>query len=169
MGWQRFSCKVLALATTFMLLGLTIASGTNAAESSVSEMKRLAEDLLNEATLHYQQVGKRNAIYEFNDTASTRWVRQPYHQHLFALSYPDAIVWADNVFPEFVGHNFSSMTDADGYAFVQDIFHSVEPSKTYIIQIHWLNPESHEVVDSVGACTMADKDNVVCAFTEDDD
>lgn len=151
------------------LLGVSLSVLIYAAESSLPEMKILADQMLIEATEHYKQIGKTAAMLEFNDTLSERWVRQPYHQHLFAMSVPDGTVWADNVFVELVGLDFRPMTDAHGRPFAQDIIANTSLGGIFSVVLHWLNPVSHQVVDSYGACTLADEDNVLCVFTEDED
>lgn len=151
----------------FALGMLSALTTTQSFASEMDDMKKLATGMVKEAAQFYNSNNFEKVKTAFNDPASTEWLRQPYHLHMFGMSTNNATVWADNVFPEFVGMDFRTMSDMNGKDFGQLIFDNTKSATdTYGIEISFTNPESGNIVHGFGACLKPDAKNIICTWTE---
>lgn len=131
-------------------------------------MSRLTKAMVLEAADYYRSVSFEEARATFNDQKSDRWLRQPFHLHMFGVS-ADGIVWADNIFHEFVGVDFSLVYDVEGFAIGRNVIEQAsatsEPSKH---RTKFLSPVTNDETLSIGHCLRPDPDNIICAWSEQD-
>lgn len=149
----------LALTTTLVLL-----AGTTSMAADLDEMTDLTRDMVLRAADHYGAVGPDQAKVDFN-LKSEAWYANTYHLHMFGMTQ-DGLVWADNVWPEFVGTDFSVAADFNGVEFGRDILDNTpQDGSVYRIELQFMNPDSGDLSPSVGACLRPDDQNILCSWT----
>jgi len=136
------------------------------AHADIAAMGRLTNAMVLEAADYYRSVSFAEAEAAFNDLSSDRWLSQPYHVHMFAMR-ADGMVWADNIFHEFVGVDFSLVYDLDGLQFGKEILErTAGTSDTIKIEIKFLSPETGNETVGIGSCLRPDPENVLCSWSE---
>lgn len=156
--------RSLILATAFVMPLTTAIAGTDHDPAKLKEMEQLATEMIVEAAAHYSEVGRKQAEVDFNVKAAP-WYADQYFVHMFGME-SDCIVWADNVFPEFVGTNFCNAIDYNGFEFGSHILTNLEQDGTpLVVRLEFDNPETGAVSPSVGVCVQADPDNILCSWT----
>ena len=130
-------------------------------------MRSLTKAMVLEARDYYHSVDFETAVTTFNDVTSERWLRDPFHLHLFGMN-ANGDVWADNVFTALVGSNFRSVADFDGKPFGKMIADNTpRDGSVYQIDIRFTSPGSGEIVPGVGSCLRPDEDNILCSWSEE--
>lgn len=148
-------------------LGLLAFASTTPAKADPVAMRSLTKAMVLEARDYYQSVEFETAVTTFNDVTSERWLRDPFHLHLFGM-HANGDVWADNVFTALVGSNFISVADFDGKPFGKMIAENTPKDGTvYQIDIRFTSPGSGEIVPGVGSCLRPDEDNILCSWSEE--
>lgn len=152
----------LAAAAAFV----AVCASPAAARADVEAMRELTTELVQRAVAHFEAVGFEQARADFNDPTDRRWLRSPYHQHVFAMD-GEGVVWADNVFHGLIGLNFQDIVDADGYAFGRDILENASgDGSVFGVEIRFMHPNG-ALVRGYGACSRPDRDAVICAWAEE--
>ncbi len=135
-------------------------------QADVKAMERLTKAMVLEAADHYRSVSFEEAEAAFNGLRSDRWLRQPFHLHMFGM-HADGMVWADNIFHELVGVDFSLVYDLEGVQFGKEILErTAETQEPIMIQIKFLSPATGDETVSVGNCLRPDPENVLCSWSE---
>lgn len=152
--WPRyFAFVILALVTP--------------AKADPVAMRNLTKAMVLEARDYYQSVNFETATTTFNDVTSERWLRDPFHLHLFGM-HTNGDVWADNVFTALVGSNFLPVADFDGKPFGRMIADNTpRDGSIYQIDIRFTSPSSGEIVPAVGSCLRPDEENILCSWSEE--
>ena len=144
-------------------LGAPLAAGERSPEE-LQAMRDMTREMVLRAADYYRSVGRAVAEVEFNKMGSERWTASPYYVHMFAMS-DDGTVWADNVWAEFVGTNFSLAADFHGFMFGQAILDGTpEDGSTFQIQLTFINPDSDELSPSIGHCLRPEPGEVLCSW-----
>jgi hypothetical protein len=134
--------------------------------ADIAAMGSLTRAMVLEAADYYRSVPFDQAATAFNDLESERWLRQPFHLHMFGM-HADGMVWADNIFHELVGVDFSLVYDLEGVQFGKQILERTAASSEPItIQIQFLSPATGNETISVGSCIRPEPDNVLCSWSE---
>lgn len=158
-------CLSRTVSVAIAVFGVLISAAETKAD--VTSMARLTKSMVLEARGYYQSVPFEEARVAFNERKPGRWLRQPYHLHMLGMR-SDGMVWADNVFHEFVGLDFGTVTDLDGLPFGRLILENTDKSGTepYQIDIKFISPANGDVTVGVGNCLRPDPDNVICSWSE---
>lgn len=161
---NRLACAAILAAT----MGVATDGASRAALAldapEIPEMRAATRDLLERAVLRFEVIGFEAAQIEFNDPTDDRWLRAPFHQHLFAMSR-DGVVWADNVFPGLIGLDFSNILDADGLAFGRRILDETPEEGVFVIEIAFQHPDGG-LAPGVGSCARPVAEHILCAWAE---
>jgi hypothetical protein len=138
------------------------------AQADVAAMSRATKAMVLDASKFFNSVPFEEARAAFNEGGSARWHQEPYGVHMFAM-YANGLVWADNVFSEFVGTDFSLVIGMDGFAVGRHILtqtaYKSEPLRT---ENMFISPKTGNETISVGHCMRPDPDHVLCSFSEQD-
>lgn len=154
-----------------LICAATIAAFSTSAQATqahdpamLAEMEALATEMIGRAAEHYSNVGQAQAEKDFI-VKSDDWYGDDYYVHMFGMGV-DCVVWADNVFPEFVGTNFCDAIDYNGFSFGSHIILNVDPDGTPLrVQLEFDNPETGAISPSIGMCVQADAENILCSWT----
>lgn len=156
--------RFLGLAAAYAAMAVTADAAENYDEAMLTEMEALATDMIGRAAAHYSEVGLDQAKVDFNEK-SDEWYADDYFVHMFGMGV-DCVVWADNVFPEFVGTDFCEALDYNGFAFGAHILLNVDPDGSPLrVVLEFDNPETGAISPSLGMCVQADPENVLCSWT----
>ncbi|NJO39032.1 MAG: hypothetical protein HC871_17320 [Rhizobiales bacterium] len=148
------------------LLVLCAAALAKPALADIAAMGRLTKAMVLEAAGYYRSVSFDEAVTAFSDLESERWLRQPFHLHMFGMR-ADGMVWADNIFHELVGVDFSQVFDLEGVQFGKQILErTAETTEPVTIQIRFLSPATGNETISVGSCMRPEPENVLCSWSE---
>lgn len=132
--------------------------------AKLAEMETLATEMISKAAEHYKNVGPEQAVVDFNEKTAP-WYADDYFVHMFGMGI-DCVVWADNVFPEFVGTDFCAAIDYNGFAFGVHIIGNLEADGTPLrVQLEFDNPDTGAISPSIGMCVQADQENILCSWT----
>ncbi|MGH1482402.1 MAG: hypothetical protein ACRBM6_27380 [Geminicoccales bacterium] len=152
------------LTSFFGFLSVALATP---AEADPIAMRNLTKAMVLEARDYYETVSLEEATAAFNDVTSERWLREPFHLHLFGMN-ANGDVWADNVFTALVGTNFIHFADFDGKPFGKMIAENTpQDGSVYQIDIRFTSPGTGEIVPGVGSCLRPDADNILCSWSEE--
>ncbi|MEZ5934577.1 MAG: hypothetical protein R3F54_22075 [Alphaproteobacteria bacterium] len=154
---------------TLVQVGVLVACATafiKPALADIAAMRKLTRAMVLEAAEYYRSVPFDEAQAAFNDLTSERWLRQPFHLHMFGM-HADGMVWADNIFHELVGVDFSLVYDLEGVQFGQEILErTAESTEPITVQIRFLSPATGNETISVGSCMRPEPDHVLCSWSE---
>ena len=142
----------------------TPAAATDFPAADLQAMRDATATMLARAAAHYGRVGHDAAIADFNAVEDTVWIEQPFHIHMFAMRH-DGIVTADNVWPEFIGTDFTLTADFEGYQFGVDILERTSEVGTVApIELVFMNPDTGDLSPSIGHCMRPNADTVLCSW-----
>jgi len=120
----------------------------NAAASPTVRSERGTPDeakaMLEKAIEHYNTVGQKQALADFNGRKSPFFDRDLY----VACIGPDQRIAANGGFPKYVGSNVSILRDAEGKPLGGVILKSVESDG--IVRYRWINPVSGKTEPKIG-------------------
>ncbi|UWR10775.1 hypothetical protein [Sulfitobacter mediterraneus] len=146
-----------------LITACLMCTATAVAAADLQEMGDMSKEMVARAVTHYQQVGREQAEKDFNHKTE-EWYADKYFLHMFAMNV-DGTVWADNVWPEFIGTDFTAAGDFDGFEFGHDIIaNTPQGGEVYQVQLKFMNPESGDLTPSVGSCVRADAQNILCSW-----
>lgn len=147
------------------LIGIaTLVCATTAHGANLQEMSAMTEDMVTRAAEHYANVGREQAEIDFNKKTE-EWFADQYFLHMFGMG-ADGMVWADNVWPEFIGTDFSDAADFNGIQFGQEILANTPTDGSALrVELQFMNPDSGELSPSVGHCVRPDPGNILCSWT----
>jgi len=155
--------KLIAGMTAFVI---SVSGMVHEARADVAAMGKMTRAMVLEAADYFHSVPFKKAEAAFNDLQSDRWLKQPHHIHMFAMR-TDGMVWADNVFHEFVGVDFSQVYDLDGFQFGKAILErTAETDEPIVVNIKFLSPANGNETIGLGTCLRPDADNVLCSWSE---
>jgi cytochrome c len=104
-----------------------------------------AKAMLAQAVDHYNQVGRTQALADFNRMKSPFGDRDLY---VFCLG-SDHKVSANGGFSQYVGMSVDVLKDADGKSLGKAIFDQAQASGEGSIDYAWINPVSHQTENKV--------------------
>ena len=104
-----------------------------------------AKAMLAQAVDHYNQVGRTQALADFNRMKSPFGDRDLY---VFCLG-PDHKVSANGGFAQYVGMSVDVLKDAGGKSLGKAIFDQAQASGEGSIDYAWINPVSHQTENKV--------------------
>jgi len=120
----------------------------NAAASPAVRSERGTPDeakaMLEKAIEHYNAVGQKQALADFNGRKPPFFDRDLY----VACIGPDKRIAANGGFPQYVGSNVSVLRDAEGKPLGGEILKSVESDG--IVRYKWINPVSGKTEPKIG-------------------
>lgn len=148
----------------FTLILLTLLATTGAVQAELDKMAALTREMVQRAAKHYSSVGRSQAEIDFNQRTED-WYSDTFYLHMFGMN-ADGIVWADNVWPEFIGTDFSEAADFNGVLFGRKILNNTpRDGEIYRIDLEFMNPDSGDLSPSVGACLRPDASTILCSWT----
>lgn len=137
---------------------------TPASAANLAEMRAMTAEMIARAAQHYAMVGHSVAADDFN-TLSDDWYAEHHLLHMFGMGM-DGRVWAYNVWPELIGIDFSYVTDFHGFEFGRDILKNTpENGSPYEVQVHFMDPQTGQLIPSIGTCIRPDEGNILCSWT----
>jgi cytochrome c len=99
-----------------------------------------AKAMLENAAVHYNQIGRVRALEDFNKMKSPFGDRDLY---VFCLG-PDHKISANGGFSQYVGMSVDVLKDADGKSLGRSIWDQAQASGEGTIDYKWINPVSHQ-------------------------
>jgi cytochrome c len=120
----------------------TTSPGT-VAEKSSGERGTPAEAkaMLEKAVAHYQEVGRVQALADFNGRKAPFFDRDLY---VFCIG-PNHIITANGGYPQYVGGAPDVLRDAEGKPVAKAILDAVSDKDEGSVQYRWFNPVSHKI------------------------
>lgn len=147
--------------TLFSTVALLALAGP-ATAADTTEMAALTLDMVTRAAAHYADVGHDQSVIDFNEQ-SPEWYQEQYFLHMFGMS-ASGLVWADNVWPDFIGTDFSLTADFNDFEFGAYILENASDAPL-LVELEFMNPDTLEITPSVGHCIKVDPDNILCSWT----
>lgn len=149
--------QLIQCAVVLGLMSSALAANTDRPEP-------LTHDMIVRAIDHYARVGPSQSAIDFN-RKSEAWYQEENALHMLGLT-PDGIVWADNVWPEFIGTDITLVADFRGVAFGRDIVENTPmDGSIYLVRLEFIDPETGHPSTSVGACARVDDGNILCSWS----
>ena len=146
-------------------LALTQAAGaTDFPEESLHLMREMTREMVTRAAEHFHAVGLEQAAIDFNVVGAPEWNAEPHYIHMFGMD-ADGTVWADNVWPEFIGTDFTATADFEGFQFGAEIVENTATvGEIYQIQLVFMNPDSNDLSPSIGSCVRPVPEHILCSW-----
>lgn len=126
-----------AITLTIAGLALGLAMGAQAGERGTPAE---AKAMLEKAVAHYQAVGRKQALADFNARKAPFSDRDLY---VFCIG-PDKSVVANGGFPAFIGQPVDVFKDANGKALGKSLIDAAGPAGVGFVQYLHINPVSHK-------------------------
>jgi len=117
-------------------LGLLACTGAQARNGTPEEAKAM----LDQAVTHYTDVGRMQALADFNAKKAPFGVDDLY---VFCIDHAGTTS-ANGGFPQFVGSHIDNLKDADGKPLGQRLVDAAKSGDDTPVDYAWLNPQTHE-------------------------
>lgn len=124
-------------------LGFVSALSIQAADRGTPEQ---AKTMLAKAAAHYQSVGRKQALEDFNHKKPPFGDRDLY----VACITPGGMISANGGFPQFVGVSADAWKDADGKPLGRAILSLKASKREGSIDYSWVNPVTHKMEPKIG-------------------
>ena len=116
------------------------------------------------AARHDAAVGQEAAVADVNEPGAAAWTAMPHYVHMFAMT-ADGHVLADDVWPEFVGTDFTLVADFEGFRFGEALLDGTPADESvFQFELTFINADSDAMSPSVGSCLRPVPEQVLCSW-----